>query len=88
MLRGSLGAVVGPSQFSVETKGGCDLMQWTLYMAMGSNISLVVTCLDGINAFAEIERACIRAALEANPSLYMLILMFEMLYELGDGQLG
>jgi hypothetical protein len=27
MLRGSLGEAVEPSQFSVETKGGCDLIQ-------------------------------------------------------------
>jgi len=26
MLRGSLGAAVAPSHFSVETKGGCDLI--------------------------------------------------------------
>jgi hypothetical protein len=30
MLRGSFGVVVGPSQFSVETKVGCDLIQWAL----------------------------------------------------------
>ncbi len=56
-------------------------------MAMETNKSLAVACLDGINAFGEIERACIRAALEANPSLHMLIPMFEMLYERGAGQL-
>ena len=44
-------------------------------MAMEPNRSLVVACLDGINAFGEIEQACIRAALEANPSLHMLIPM-------------
>jgi hypothetical protein len=85
MLRDSLGAAVGPSKFSVETKGGCDLVQWAQQMAMESNISLVVARLDGINAFGEIERACIHAALEASPSLHMIIPMFEMLYERGDG---
>jgi hypothetical protein len=43
--------------------------------------------MDGINAFGYIERVCIRATLEANPSLHMLIPVFEMLYEFGRGQL-
>jgi hypothetical protein len=30
LIRGSLGPTVGPTQFSVETKGGCDLIQWAL----------------------------------------------------------
>jgi hypothetical protein len=87
LLRGSLGVAVGPSQFSVETKRGCDLIQWALQVAMESNGSLLAACLDGINAFGEIELDCIRAALEAKPSLRMLIPMFEMLYERGSGQL-
>ena len=87
MLRGSLGAVVGPSQFSVETKEGCDSIKWALHIAMESNGSLTTFCFDGINKFGEIERDCIRASLEANPSLHMLIPMFEMLYERGNAQL-
>ena len=55
MLLGSLGAAVGPSQFLVETKGGCNLMKCALQMAMKFNGSLAATCLDGINAFGEIE---------------------------------
>jgi hypothetical protein len=56
-------------------------------MAMESNGSMAAACLDGINAFGEIERACIRAALEANLSLHGLIPMFAMLYERGNDQL-
>jgi hypothetical protein len=51
LLHDSLGVVVGPSQFSVETKGGCNLIQWALQMVMESNGSLLAACLDGINAF-------------------------------------
>ena len=87
IMRGSLGAAVGPSKFSVETKGGCDLVQWTLQVAMESNKPLSNVCLDGINAFGQIERDCIRAALQANPSLHMLYPLFEMLYERGSGEL-
>jgi len=88
LLCGSLGAAIGPSLLSVETKGGCDLIQWALHeMAMESNGTLSAACLDDINAFGEIERDCIKVALKAKPSLHMLITMFEMLYERGSGQL-
>ena len=56
-------------------------------MAMESNVQLSAACLDTINAFGEIERACIKAVLLANPSLYMIIPLFEMIYERGSGEL-
>ena len=87
LLRGSLGAVVGPSQFGVETKGGFDLLLWVLKLAMESNLTLTPASLDGIDAFGEIERVCIRAALEANLSLHVPIPLFEILYERGNGEL-
>ena len=43
--------------------------------------------MDAIHVFVELKRACIKAALLANPTLYMLIPMFEMLYERGSGKL-
>ena len=73
LLRGSLGVAVEPSQFSVETKKGYDLIQWALQMAMESNGSLSIACLDGFNAFGKIERDCIRAALEASPELQNMV---------------
>ena len=69
MLRGSLGVDVGPSQFSFETKGDSDLLQWALQMAMESNRSMAAACMDGIIAFEKTERGYIRAALEANSLL-------------------
>ena len=81
LVKGSLGPAVGPTQFSVVTKGGCDHVQWALQITMESNGMLSATCLDAMNAFGKIERDCIRAALLANPSLNMLIPLFEMLYE-------
>ena len=80
-IRGAMGPVVGPAQFSVETKGGCDLVQWALQLALESNGKLSAACLDGINAFSEINRESIRAAIEANPSLHLLLPLFELLYE-------
>ena len=37
LIRGAMGPAVGPAQFSVETKGGCDLVQWALQLALESN---------------------------------------------------
>jgi hypothetical protein len=37
LLKDNLGLAVGSTQFSVETKGGCDQLQWTLQMVMESN---------------------------------------------------
>ena len=56
-------------------------------MAMESIGFFATSCLDGINALGEIERDYIHAELEASPSLHMLISMFEIVYERGNGQL-
>ena len=63
------------------------MVQWALQMALESNGKLSASCLDGINAFGEINRDYIRAALMANPDLRPLIPLFEMLYERGSGEL-
>jgi hypothetical protein len=54
LLRGSLGAALGPSHFGVKTKGGCDLVMWALQLAMESYHTLEAAILDGIIAFGEI----------------------------------
>ena len=56
-------------------------------MALESNRKLSTACLDGVNAFGEINRNCIRVAIEANPSLRLLLPLFEMLYERGSKEL-
>jgi hypothetical protein len=30
IVRDAMGPTVGPSQFAAETKGGCDLLQWSI----------------------------------------------------------
>ena len=55
-------------------------------MATECNGRLSAACMDGINDFGEIERPCIKAALLTNPNLHMLIPLFEMLYERGNGE--
>jgi hypothetical protein len=56
-------------------------------MEMDFDGRLIRACLGAINAFGEIERECIKAALLANPSLHTLIPLFEMIYERGSGEL-
>jgi len=70
MIKDAMGPAVGPSQFAVETKGGCALLQWALHMVMKAKPSLVGASLDAMNAYGEIERECIEAAIKANPYLH------------------
>jgi hypothetical protein len=56
-------------------------------MAMHSNHSITASYLEGINAFAEIERECIHAAFLASPHMHMLIPRFDMLYAQGIGEM-
>ena len=43
--------------------------------------------LDAINAYGEIERECIEAAIKANPCLHRLLPLYELLYKRGEGVL-
>jgi hypothetical protein len=54
-------------------------------MAIELDGRLTATCIDAVNVFGEIERGGIKAALLANPSLFILIPLFEILYERGSG---
>jgi hypothetical protein len=40
MAKEAMGPAVGTSQFGVETKGGCALLQWALQMAMEAKPAL------------------------------------------------
>jgi hypothetical protein len=48
------GPAEGPYRFSVETEGGCDLLQWTLQIAMEQVPTLFVAIVNGVNAYGEI----------------------------------
>ena len=87
MVKESMGPAVGPSQLAVETKGGCALLQWALQMAMEVKPTLDGASLDAINAYGEIERECIEAAIKANPCLHRLLPLYELLYKRGEGVL-
>ena len=87
MVKEAMGPAVGPGQFAVETKGGCALLQWALQMAMEAKPALAGASLDATNAFGEIERECIEAAIKANPYLHRLLPLFELLYKKGEGVL-
>jgi hypothetical protein len=87
MVQEAIRPAVGPSQFAVETKGGCELLQWALQMAMEAKPTLAGASLDAINAYGEIGRECIEAAIRANPYLHRLLPLYELLYKRGEGVL-
>ena len=48
---------------------------------------LARACLDASNAFGDLERPCIRAALEAHVALHPLIPLYDVLYTRGMGEM-
>jgi hypothetical protein len=54
---------------------------------MEAKPALAGASLDAINAYGEIERECIEAAIRANPFLHKLLPLFELLYKKGEGVL-
>jgi hypothetical protein len=87
VVKEAMGPAVGPSQFAVETKGGCTLLQWALQMAMETKPALAGASLDAINAYGDIERECIEAAVRANPYLQRLLPLYKLPYKRGEGVL-
>lgn len=85
LVKEAMGPAVGPAQFAVDTKGGCALLQWALQMAMEVKPKLAGASLDAINAYGDIERECIEAAIMANPYLQLLLPLYEILYKKGEG---
>jgi hypothetical protein len=84
MVKKAIGPAVMPSQFAVETKGICALLQWALQMAMEVKPTMARASLNAINAYGEIERECIEAAIKANQLLHMLLPLYELLYKRGE----
>ena len=82
-----MGVSDGPHQIAVNAKGGCDMVQWILQVIMEAKPDLARSCLDACNAFGDLERPCIRAALEANVALHPLIPLYDVLYTRGAGVL-
>jgi hypothetical protein len=85
MVKEAMGPAIGPSQFAVETKGGCALLQWALQMAMDAKPALAGASLEAINAYGDIEREYIEASIKANPYLRLLLPLYELLYKRGEG---
>jgi hypothetical protein len=56
-------------------------------MAMEARPNLAAARLDASNAFGEIERDYIEAAIRANSYLHSLLPLFEMIYRKGAGEL-
>ena len=56
-------------------------------MALEDEPNMAAASLDNINAYGEIERYCIQAAILANPYLHNVLHLFEPLYKKGSGEL-
>ena len=54
---------------------------------MKAKLNLAAASLDASNAFGEIKRDCINAAIKANPYLHRLLPLFEMLYMKEAGEI-
>ena len=63
------------------------MIQWILYNIMEAEPDLARATLDASNAFGDLERPCIRAALEANVPLHPRIPMYDVLYTRGKREL-
>ncbi len=61
------------------------MIQLILQIIMEADLARAT--LDAINAFGDLERPCIRAALEANVASHPLISMYDVLYTRGKGEL-
>jgi hypothetical protein len=52
-------------------------------MAMEAKPALAGASMDAINAYGEIKRECIEAAIRANPYLNRLLPLYELMYKKG-----
>ena len=80
MVKEAMGHAIGPSQFSIETEGGCDLLHWALQITLKHDKFLAAASIDGINAYGDIERDCNEANIQENPYLHHLLPLFDMFY--------
>jgi hypothetical protein len=63
------------------------MVQWILKVVIEAKPYLAMSSLDDLHALGDMERPCIRAALEANPTLHPLISLYDVLYTRGSGHL-
>ena len=63
------------------------MVQWILQVILKAEPYPARSSLDAANAFGDMKRTCIRAALEVNPALHPLIPLYDVLYTRGSGQL-
>jgi hypothetical protein len=81
----AVGISAGAHKFASNAKGGCDMVQWILQVIMEAKSDLARSCMDACNALGDLERPCIRAALEANVALHPLIPLYDVIYTRGSG---
>jgi hypothetical protein len=63
------------------------MIQWILKIIMEAEPGLAQATLHASNAFGDLERPCIRPALEENVAFHPLIPLYDVLYSRGKGGL-
>jgi hypothetical protein len=86
-INDDIAEVTGPCQFAVGCKGGCESLQWALHVAMEADLGFAHAVMDAINGFNELERHATRAAIVADPRLYGILALYDMLYTEIEGEL-
>ena len=86
-LRGFVADIVGPGQFAVDARGGCEQVQLALQVLMENDPDAALFSVDVVNAFNDIEPPALLAALLARPELHPLLPLYDMLYTNTAGKL-
>ena len=71
-IQGDIAEVIGPFQYVVGCKGGCESLPWTLQVAMEADPDFAQAVMDAINGFNALERQAIRVTIMADPRLRSL----------------
>ena len=86
IVQPSVGMAARAHMFRINAKGGCGMVQWIFQVILEAEPYLARSCLDAANAFGDMERPCMRAAMEANLALHPLIHLYDVLCTRRSGQ--
>jgi hypothetical protein len=86
-FKAAMGPAFGPARFAVETKRVYTLLQWAKHMDLEARLSLACASLNNINAYGEIERECIDAAITSSPYIHSRLPLFDLVYKRGACEL-
>jgi hypothetical protein len=86
-IKDDIADFIGPCQFAVGCKGGCESLQWAMHAAMEADPAFAQAVMNAINGFNELERHAMRAAIVADPRLHCILPLYDMLHTDREGEL-